>query len=74
MLKPISGSLSLPEIPYNQQKSPKIGKISNLSNFKRSKHGDILISQLTHGTTTTRYNLYQDLGILDAFKSISGSF
>ena len=36
--------------------------------------GDILISQLTHATTTTRHNLYQDLGILGAFKPISGSF
>jgi len=36
--------------------------------------GDILIFQVSHGSTTTKHSLYQYLGMLCGFKPISDSF
>jgi len=48
--------------------------MSTLSSYKRPKNEDIQIFQVTHGVTTTRHSLYQYMGIVCAFKLISGSF
>ena len=66
--------LSMTEILENQKKRNIIDKISTLSCYKQPKNGYNKYFQVTHGSTTTTYNLYQNLGILGAFKPISGSF